>query len=209
MSAPCAPTDLAVLVADGTMGRVIDSVLRRGLGHVGVRQVTYTVVTSPKMDPGVLLGGHELLRPLLRTHCFAAAVFDHHGCGAENKLSSEKAAAQVQGLLEHNGWKDRAKAVCIAPEFERWLICTQARLAHVLGRDPAWVCRVLAQSGHQPDMDGKFREPKVVWETLLREAGKRQSAALYASLAAGLPLDRCTDPALCELLEFLRDRFPA
>jgi hypothetical protein len=204
MSAGCGTRDLAILVADDTMRLVVSAGIENWLTKPGVSPMTYSLLTSPTKDAGVLLRAHETLRPLCRTHRFAAAVFDYHGCGAEHQLTTEQAAARVQALMEQNGWRNRAKAICIDPELERWVICTHARLEKELGQSSRWVRTTLASAGYDPDKEGKLADPKSAWEELLRKARKRKSAALLANLASRLPLERCLDPAFQELAQFIK-----
>jgi hypothetical protein len=191
------------------MDAVVKAVLGSGLSSLGVRRLTHTIVRSPATDSGVYGRPHEILRPLISSHRFAIALFDYYGCGAEHRLGVEEAAAHAQRLLEKNGWKGRAKAICIEPELERWIICTHAPMAEVLDTNDAFVQKILGKAGHVPDAQGKFVDPKAAWEALLQATRARQSSALCTNLALRLRLTQCTDPAFLKLMEFLRLHFPA
>ncbi|MBD3175063.1 MAG: hypothetical protein GF320_07775 [Armatimonadia bacterium] len=191
------------------MDAVVKAVLGSGLSSLGVRRLTHTIVRSPATDSGVYRRPHESLRPLLSSHRFAVALFDYHGCGAEHRLEVRDAAAHAQELLERNGWAGRARAICIDPELERWIVCTRSPMAEELGISERSVHEALRKAGHLPNAEGKFDDPKAAWEVLLRATKTGRSAALYVNLARGLRLDQCTDPAFVKLVGFLRRHFPA
>src|SRR5712671_1474520 len=113
------PTDLLLLTADKNIEYGVRGLLSRPEA-LGIRAVSSTIYVHPQRDPGCARRSHELLRQFSGDYDRALVVFDHHGCGLENRTPAQVEDG-VRQLLAANGWGNRAEAVVIAPELEAWV----------------------------------------------------------------------------------------
>ncbi len=191
--------DLIVLVADLDIKVAIEAILHR-TKSLGIREISFQVDIFSKHDSGCYRFPHDFLRPFVRQFDYAMVVFDRHGCGREQR-SREELAADVESLLEQNGWAERAAAIVVDPELEAWVWSRSPEVSAVLG----WrgttldLWNWLTERGVVNLGDRKPRDPKDALHKTLRNTGKRPSAVIFRELAQRVGLRRCTDPAFSKL----------
>ncbi|MGC8988830.1 MAG: methylation-associated defense system protein MAD4 [Verrucomicrobiia bacterium] len=204
---PSPQKDLVVLVADKDMEHAIRGILKRPRA-LGIRPVTTDVFTHPERDPGCYLRSHTFLRSMFKKYSKAIVLFDHDGCGAEDKTRDEM-EAEVEGKLAETGWKDRSRVIVLNPELEVWLWSDSPHVPEVLGwKSPASPLPMwLKQEGYWREGEAKPHAPKEAMEAALRAARRPRSSSLYLQLAETVSLERCTDPAFVKLKNTLREWF--
>ncbi len=208
MSSVSERPDLIVLVPDRNMKAAVSGILNRPRA-LGIRQVTFQVLIHPQKDPGVLRHAHNFLSPFAGKYERAIVVFDREGCGRELE-GPEAIEANVQERLARSGWADRAKAIVIDPELERWVWSDSPEVDNVLGwagRAPAlrpW----LTEKGFLEQREMKPGRPKEAMEAALRLVRRPRSSAIYQALAESVSFRRCTDCAFKKLTATLQQWFP-
>ena len=80
--------DLIALVSDKNTEFAIRGLLSR-TESLGVRNVRFNIFVHPEKDPGSLLKAHDFLRTFHRSYLPALVIFDHEGCGREDKSREE------------------------------------------------------------------------------------------------------------------------
>ena len=209
MSSASERRDLIVLVADRNMNAAITGVLIRPRA-LGIRQVTFRVLTHPQKDPGVLRHAHNFLRPFAGKYQCAIAMFDREGCGKESVDGTELETG-VESRLARNGWSANAAALVLDPELESWVWSDSPEVDNALGwagRTPA-LRRWLAQRDLLREGQTKPERPKEALEAALRLVRKARSSLVYRRLAERVTLQRCSDPAFVKLKSTLQRWFPA
>ena len=199
---------LVVLLPGKDEQAVIDGLLRHRRPSVGIRDVTWKTLVHPRRDPGCLLEARELLESFVRQASHALVLFDHQGCGQE-----QKDIGQIEGELTHRlsgaGWGDRAAVVVIEPELECWVWSDSPEVDVSLGwagRQPP-LRKWLVAKGSWAEGDPKPADPKRALEQALREARIPRSSAIYGELARKVGLRHCQDPAFARLTATLRSWF--
>lgn len=212
---PSEASGLVVLVPDADIEQAVGGLLSRADGF-GLPSVRWTVTRHPDRDPGCRVRAVEFLRPYLSRFRYALVVFDREGCGST--APREEIQALVEDNLSRNGWKDRAKAIVIAPELEAWLWNGSPHVAEEMGwgRDYRGLREHLASANLWPEDAPKPLDPKRAAREAMRAARvrkrARRSPAKFRRLASGIALETlldCRDPALNELGTTLRKWFPA
>ncbi|HYW44267.1 MAG TPA: hypothetical protein VE959_15505 [Bryobacteraceae bacterium] len=200
--------DLIVLAADGSMQGALEEVLKR-YHSLGIREISYKVIQQPNFDPGVLHSGHSLLQSQNKNYLHAVAVCDRHGCGKE-ALPREELETLIEKSLS-NHWADRAAAIVIDPELENWLWADSPHVAKEIGWPGGKIelREWLRNEGFLTPGQSKPSDPKAALEKALRLTKRRQSSALYRTLASKVTLQQCADPAFLKLTETLRRWFSA
>ena len=202
------PQDLIVLAADLDMQRALEEVLKRP-DSLGIREISYRVISHLYHDSGVLQSGDRLLQAQNRNFRHALAICDRHGCGKES-LSRDELERLIEERLS-NHWEDRAAAIVIDPELENWLWTDSPHVAAGIGwRGGMRGLRAcLHDEGFLPQGQSKPSDPKAALLKALRLTKKRQSSALYQTLASKVSLQVCADPAFLKLGSTLRRWFAA
>lgn len=196
-----------MLVADQDMVETLRALLKRRLS-LGIRSIEYDVQRHVRRDAGCRMDAVRRLRPYLRQYDKAFVIFDRHGCGRE-ELPREDIEHEVEQDLARNGWHDRAKAVAIDPELETWVWARSNNVAGSLGWPKgyadlkAWLIR----RGLWNVGDAKPSNPKAAMKAVLREAGRRHSAALFGELASATTWHHCQCPAFEKLKRTLEEWF--
>lgn len=131
MMSGAAPRHLIVLAADKHIASVLETLLSRP-SDLGIHAMSFDVRRHPESDPGCRTRSAEFLRPLINSYRRALVVFDHRGCGDEEKSPAE-VREEVEDELGRNGWRERSRAIVIDPELESWVWSRSGRVAHVLG----------------------------------------------------------------------------
>ncbi|HNU45434.1 MAG TPA: hypothetical protein PKH26_09085 [Phycisphaerae bacterium] len=208
MKAAAPDLDLVVLAADHDMSRTLEELLRSRWRSLHIRPPRFIVLVHPEHDPGCFRHAPQVLRLYLGRARHALVLFDHDGCGQEDRSAAEL-EADVRRRLQRGGWGDRAAAIVIVPELENWVWSDSPQVARALGWEnhaPAlrsW----LQEGGLWPTGALKPAAPKDAMERALREVKKRWSSALFAQLAQTVALGRCTDPAFARLKQILSGWF--
>ncbi|MBI4721062.1 MAG: hypothetical protein HY770_07580 [Chitinivibrionia bacterium] len=203
--------DLVVLVADLDAQSVMQGLLARRVGQLGIRQPRHEVIRHTGRDSGTCQQAHELLRPYSNRAEHALVIFDYEGCGREAARTANAVAAECRGRLASNGWGDRAEVVVLEPELEIWVWSESKRIDDVLGwqgRNPG--LREWLREKHFLGKDAaKPHRPKESFRAAIRESGVQYSAALFRELAEKVRFDRCQDSSFLLLRTTLRSWFPA
>lgn len=208
MMSGAGPRHLIVLAADKHIASVLETLLSRP-SDLGVHAMSFDVRRHPESDPGCRTRSAEFLRPLINSYRHALVVFDHRGCGGEEKAPAE-VREEVEDELGRNGWRERSRAIVIDPELESWIWSRSGRVAHVLGWGRSFepLRKWLQAEGFWPAPQPKPSDPKRAVEQALRHKGKVLSSALFRELAASVRLDGCQDPAFNDLRKTLQAWFP-
>lgn len=199
--------DLVMLCADADIEYALRGLVTRP-EDLGIRPVSVTYYRHMHHDPGCFLDSHNFLRPSLRSHARALVVFDREGCGRDD-LDRSQIESLVEQHLARNGWGDRAAAIVVDPELERWAWADSSEVDRVLGwsRQAPGLRQWLRQEGHLAPNLLKPDRPKEALRAALRLVGKPPSSSLFEQLARTLPLSRCQDLAFTRLLIVLRNWF--
>jgi hypothetical protein len=200
--------DLAVLVPDKDIEATLQALLKRPEA-LAIRAVSFRIYVNTDRDPGCLLRPQTILHAgLAKQFAHALVVFDHDGCGQEDK-PREELEAQAVDILRAAGWEDRAEAVVIDPELENWVWSDSPHVATGLGWPDSLnaLCAWLQEQGlWNPDY-AKPADPKACVERVRRHVLKPRSSAMYGQLAASVSTSRCTDPAFAKLKRILHGWF--
>jgi hypothetical protein len=200
--------DLVILVADGTMGFALTSILNRP-ESIGIRAISHQIYPHIHHDPGCLRESHDFLRPFTGQYHRALVVFDKEGCGRED-CSTGELEAEVSLRLSECGWGERAAALVIEPELEAWVWSESPHVEAVLGWQgqtqslSSW----LKERGYLAERSVKPRKPKEAMKEVLRLSKKPFSSAIHQELAEKVSLERCQDAAFQRLKTLLRQWFP-
>jgi hypothetical protein len=207
MTGSASVKDLVILSADADIEFALRGLLTRA-ATLGIRPISVEYYRHMHHDPGCLRDSHEFLRSSLRSHAQALVVFDRDGCGRED-LTRDQIEALVEKRLAQNGWEQRAAAIVIDPELERWVWADSSEVDRVLGwsgHTPG-LRQWLRQEGHLGPSQLKPGRPKEALRAALRSVGKPPSSSLFEQLALCLPLNQCQDPAFAKLVGVLRSWF--
>lgn len=201
------PTDLVVLVADKNIEHSVRGLLARPQ-DLGIRPVTSKIYVHPQRDPAVARKPQEFLRPFSGDYDRALVVFDHWGCGLEDRAPAQLEAG-VRQLLLANGWDGRADAIVIAPELEAWVFSGSPLVETCLAwAGPPQLRQWLEGQGLWSQQHLKPADPKKALEAVLAKLRRPRSSAIYEGLAAVVGLDQCQDAAFNRLKTVLRKWFP-
>lgn len=200
--------ELIVLAADRDIEQTMIGLLNRP-ADLGIRPVSWDIYVHPRRDPGCLNEAQDFLRPWSRECQHALLMFDHQGCGHEDRPASA-VAGDVRSRLARNGWQDRAEVVVLSPELEVWVWSEQPCVDVCLGwagLDPP-LREWLAQNRHWPLGAPKPPDPKGAMEAALRQVRKPRSSAIYLNLARTATLQGHSEPAFAHLVQTLQRWFP-
>ena len=213
-----ATRDLIVVVPDGALYNVIQSLLLKRRLSIQIREITFDVIKDPLRDASPESNTVDLLRGFLRSHTYAIVLRDLSGSGWEQRGASQFEQALLDAMVT-NGWRSSCvSAVVIEPEIEAWLrlesphvqslVATRARKnadrSALLFQEA--VQRAIAKNGGE--VFGKAKNPKEAFESLLEEFGIPRSTALYRHLAERESLEGCQVTSFCKLIALLREWFP-
>ena len=202
--------DLIAVVPDGDMEATVRTLLTRP-SDFGIRRITFDVKRHPQRDAGCRSGAHDYLRLWLKMFRYAVVLFDHEGCGRENK-TRDVVEIEVEERLKANGWSNRCAVIVITPELESWVWSDSHVVDEVLGwsgRNPALREWVRSETNFWQGERAKPKHPKEAFEAALRKVRTPRSPALFAELAAKVPTIQCIDPSFHKLRNVLQGWFPA
>jgi hypothetical protein len=209
------PSRLVVVVADGAYEAVLKEIFERSR-EAGFGPVDAKIVPDPFHDSSGKLT--EWLRPYLRDYDHALVLRDLAGSGFEAKGASEL-QGHLEAQMDKNGWRSKKRAAIVTePEIEEWLRLPSPCLLQLL-QERARKNRNTV-SAFQPVLDdllkkhggrdkrGKARQPKEVFEGLVRHYGIPPANSLRGFLARREPLNGCLSDSFNRLLQILRSWFP-
>ncbi len=197
--------DLVVLVADRNMEAAVRTLIEKRHKSLGIRQVQEDVFVHQERDAGVFLKAHIFLQPFRNEYRYALVMFDHDGCGQENR-SADELASEVKQRLEQSGWQGRCEVIVIEPELEAWVWCPSPHVPKVLGLTPEQVQQILSR--FPKNHLGKPKRPKEAMEECLRQAKIPRSSSIYAELAETVGLKNCVEPSFVKFRQTLQKWFP-
>lgn len=206
---------LVVVVADRAYEAVLNEVLARS-HEASFGPVEAKIVPDPFHDSSGKLT--ELLRPFLRDYDHALVLRDLAGSGSEDK-GTRKLEESLEAQMRANGWLNKKYAAIVTePEIEEWLRLPSPRLLKLLqerarkNRNKVSAFQdfldELVKTHGGRDARGKARQPKEVFEDLVRHYGIPPANALRGFLAKREPLDGCLSDSFNRLLQILRSWFP-
>lgn len=202
------PMDLIALVADADMEGTVRALLSRP-SALGIRPITFDVKRHIQRDAGCRSGAHDFLRLWLHAFRYAVVLFDHEGCGREQK-GRNQVEIEVEKRLEVNGWRDRCAVVVIAPELESWVWSDSPAVDDALGwrgKTPGLREWARSETGFWHSNNVKPDRPKEAFDAALRKVKKPRSAALFEELARRVSVDGCIDPAFLKFRRVLSEWF--
>ena len=210
MSQAAFAKELVVLVADLDAQNAVYGILERheSLRTRSLREEQYDIHRHIQRDAGCRGNAAEFLRSFCRTHHHALVLFDHDGCGWENRPAPD-IEQDIESLLATAGWKDRCGVIVIEPELEAWVWSDSPQVDGELGwtgvQPPLreW----LVTRHHIKSADQKPADPKRAMLSALRHAGKPPSPRLFENLARTVSLNRCRDRAFLKLKGLLQQWF--
>jgi len=206
--------DLAVLAADKDMKFTLLSVLNRHKA-LSIKKLEFKVFTHPQHDPGCYNQGIDYLEDIKARNIYrhAILIFDHDGCGAE-----EKTREIIESEVEKNmavKWGNRAAVICIDPELENWIWSDSPHVDRALGwkgkKEPEQPLRTwLKKEGYLTGGTAKPKEPKEAMDKALICAPNRNpwSSSIFGQIAEKVSLEICSDPSFNKLKKKLREWFP-
>jgi hypothetical protein len=197
--------DLVVLVADKNMETAVKRLIEKRHKSLGIRQVQADVFAHPERDPGVFHKAHIFLQPFRSEYRYALVMFDHEGCGQENK-PAQQVEQEVKQRLEQSGWQGRCEVIVLEPELEAWVWSSSPHVPKVLGLTPEQLQQILQR--FPKTHLGKPQRPKEAMEECLRQAKIPRSASIYAKLAETVGLKNCVEPSFVKFRQTLQNWFP-
>ena len=200
--------DLLVIVADGTMKKVIDALLDRDQAFQ-IRKIQSKVEPHPHNDPGVRLGGVQLAKTFCSQHDHVLLMFDHYGSGANN-TTAENEESRLETELQRNGWNEHNSAVIVfEPELESWIWSDSPHVGNICGWKGSqlelkdW----LIQNGHCEADAKKPTAPKKALREFLKTTRTPFSSSIHKKIAEKVSFQRCTDRAFKKFKTTLKNWF--
>jgi hypothetical protein len=199
--------DLIILTADQDAQFAIQALVGRHAA-LGIRPISVRVEKHGLHDGAVFKRPDTILRSFLHWR-YALVVFDHEGCGHEDKLAGEL-EEDVERRLGANGWEGRCRAVVIHPELESWVWDSSYQVHRVL-RWPGGADQLekwLDEHGFGTKGSGKPERPKEAFLEALARRRIQRSSAIYRDLAQAYAFRGCQDPAFRRFQSTLQSWFP-
>jgi len=202
------PTDLVLLTADKNIEHGLRGLLSRPKA-LGIRAVTSKIYVHSQRDPACARKAHEFLRQFADDYQHALVVFDHEGCGREERAPAQL-EEDVRQQLAANGWEHRAQAVVIAPELEAWVFSASPHVETCLEwAGPVRLRNWLQDKGFWPEEQAKPVDPKAALEAALAALRRPRSSSIYENLGRSVGVGQCEDHAFNRLRTALQQWFPA
>jgi len=197
--------DLVVLVADRNMEVAVKTLIEKRYKSLGIRQVQADFFVHPRRDAGVFLEAHIFLQPHCNKYYYALVMFDHEGCGQENRPAWQ-VEQEVKERLEQTGWQGRCEVIVLEPELEAWVWSSSPHVPEALGLTPEQMQQILQR--FPQNRLGKPQRPKEAMEECLRQAKIPRSSSIYAELAETVGLKNCVEPSFVKFRKTLQEWFP-
>lgn len=200
--------DVIFFVADGNMERLFEGLLPRIPTASSTNEFSYDIIVNQTHDAGCLNDSHEYLRPFIRQYRYAVVIFDHEGCGEEEKSAIEL-EQRVETFLNNSGWEGRNMGGIIDPELENWIWIDSPHVPNSVNwKSSTDIFSWIQQNGFTLNSNGKPERPKESFEAVLRNARSPRSSAIYKKIASKVSYKRCIDRAFLKLVETLKTWFP-
>lgn len=197
--------DLIVLVADKNMQHAVSGALERPQS-LGIRDITFEIVTHANRDPGVRKTGAELLRIKKGGSKHGVMMLDFEGSGT-NKSTGIELESELDEQLGPV-WASNAKAIVIEPELEIWMWGAENAIKEVFNwNQPIGIRKWIESQGYEVMSNGKPARPKEALQSVMRVQRKPLSSALYYEISRRISLRKCADPAFVRLREQLLEWF--
>jgi len=204
-------SELVVLVADLDTESTMRGLLQRWQS-LGIRKLEdgngFDILRHPQRDAGCRSGAESFLDGFVRTHGNALVVFDHQGCGWDDR-SAHAAENDLERRLSDVGWAGRCAVVVIDPELEAWVWSDSPNVDAVLGwtgRSPPLRTWLMTERLLEADR-AKPANPKKAMERAMRAVNKPLSPHVFTQLAATVSLGRCEDRSFLKLKRALQQWF--
>jgi hypothetical protein len=198
--------DLCVICPGSHWKAVIEGLLER-TRHLGIREITYEVISVPLGRSKVLAQSGSEIAALNRqrfNHCLV--ILDADRCADERDPQDIE-----HGLNEslNEAWDGDARALVVDPSLEGWLLEAHRVFSRVPGLRGHDLRRWLADAGYWPVDGEQPDQPRDAMEALFAAFGARTSAANYRIIADNYPIrmDRIETPSFRQFILTLRDWF--
>ena len=201
--------DLVVLAADKNIQQVLGGLFERPQA-LDIRPIQFDVLVHPQHDPACALRGVEFLSNFSEQYRNGLLIFDHEGCGREERPYLELQEELNGQFVNNSEWGDQARALVLSPELEAWVWSDSPHVDEIAGWsgqqptlrqwlvDRGWI----QQTTDQPE------RPKEAFEAALRQARIPRSSSLYRNIAQAVSVNRCTDATFLEFKRLMREWFP-
>jgi hypothetical protein len=202
--------DLITLVADKDTEHTLKGLFSRhhSFGIQDISKANNHIIVHQNRDGGVRSGCVDLLRPYSNDYKHALVLFDHEGCGQEDK-SCEELENELEQEFVKTGWGERVSVIILYPEIEAWVWSDSPHIEEILGwreRTPN-LRNWLKTKGFIKNEEIKPTRPKEAVEEAMREARKPRSSAVYQQIAERVSFKNCTDKSFLKLKTTLQEWF--
>ena len=199
--------DLYVLVADDEQRRVLEMLLARRWRALGIRRVDAKIEKHPLHDAGVFEEAPAFLKLASQEFSRAIAVLDAE-FGREPQATAAELKRRLEARIEPSPWEQPPLVVVIHPELEAWVWSDSPEVARILDMSHAQMQEAGSKHNLWEAGSAKPRRPKELLELIVRQTKERgPTPSEFIALAESVGLDRCSDPAFCELRDTLREWF--
>ena len=199
--------DLFVLVADKRMQDTLSVVLKRH-ASIGMRRIDFDIQRMPGHDSDSYRHSSSFLKFRRNDYPHALTIFDYEGCGAETYMEPTAIEQQLNSELAKD-WNERAKAIAIVPELEKWIWSQSPHFTSSLGwKGELDVWTWVQQNNFTLDGNGKPDRPKEALKAALLKTRIPMSTSIYKAIAEKVSFRNCQDAAFNRMLNYLRNWFP-
>jgi hypothetical protein len=199
--------DIIVLVADKNMEFLIKGLFPRIPRIENIPEFSFDVLVHQHRDAGVFNESDEFLRSFHDKYDNALVIFDHSGCGREDK-TREELELLVENKINRSGWNENVCAIVINPEIENWIWVNEARLKDAISwEDENGVYDWLYENGWIELNSNKPNRPKEAFQACLRKCQIPRSSSIYKEISSKASYRVCQDPAFQKMIEKLKSWF--
>ena len=205
-------SDLILLVPDIAIEKTVVTILQHRRQSLGIRELSFDRVVHPGRDGGVRKNAPDLLRTHVGRYDNAIVIFDHHGCGEEDRKTAPEIESDVMADLTRAGWdSSNALVVVMEPELEAWFWGNSPWVARAVGwreGNTKALKSHVEKLGFQINPLGKPEKPKEALEKILYKTRIPRSASIYQQVAEKASWRECKERSFLKLTQFLREKFP-
>ncbi len=202
--------DLITLVADKDTEHTLKGLFSRhhSFGIQDISKANNHIIVHQNRDGGVRSGCVDLLRPYSNDYKHALVLFDHEGCGQEDK-SCEELENELEQEFIKTGWGERVSVIILYPEIEAWVWSDSPNVDEIIGwkNKEITLREWLTKQNYLERLQAKPSRPKESFRLALREIKRPPSAAIFLKLAEKVSFKNCTDRAFLKLKETLQKWF--
>ncbi len=201
--------DLVVLAADKDIQQALSGLFERPQA-LDIRPIQFDVFVHSQHDPACALRGVEFLSNFSEQYRNGLLIFDHEGCGREQREPLELQEELNGQFVNNSEWGNRARALVLSPELEVWVWSDSPHVDAIAGwsgQQPT-LRQWLVDRGWIEQTDDKPERPKEAFEAALRHARIPRSSSLYRKIAQSVSLNSCTDATFLEFRNLMRGWFP-